>query len=508
MTPRELEKYLRKALIRPVEPETPAGLFRHFIAIPVMDELEELPGTLAVLQSALAAVEDAPGILLVVNHGPNAAPERKAHNLELLEQLRSGKYPGVYWVDAASPGKELTNGVGEARRIGMDTALSLLDLADPEHAYIVCLDADSHVSPDYWPVILAEFAAHPEYGTLSIGVSHRTGKNEAEENAIRKYEKFMDDYVAELRNAGSPYAFHTIGSAMAIRASVYTACGGMRVRSGGEDFYFLQAAAKVPLLIAVDEEGGTVNRLSAYTAFRAEPFPAPMSLYHAGGWLAVHTDTLEKCSLLRELGISVNLAPVADVSNPGTYMYPRSFGADAALTEQYVDEVVRGYESAGMGCVLKHFPGYGDNVDTHTGVSRDTRTLEELAARDLRPFAAGIAAGADCVLMSHNVVTALDPTLPASLSPAVYTYLRENMGFTGVAMTDDLSMGGVRAFAGDGEAAVQALRAGCDLICSADAQRELAAVLAAVERGELSEARLNEAAQRVLCWKIRLGLLG
>lgn len=245
MTPRELEKYLRKALIRPVEPESPAGKFRHFIAMPVMDELEELPGTLDSLRSALSPEEDAPGILLVVNHGPNAAPEKKAHNLQLLEELRSGKYPGVYWVDAASPGKELNNGVGEARRIGMDTALSLLDLDDPDHAYIVCLDADSHVSPDYWPVIRAEFAAHPEYGTLSLGVRHRTGKNDAEENAIRKYEKFMDDYVAELRNAGSPYAFHTIGSAMAIRASVYVACGGMRIRSGGEDFYFLQAAAKV-----------------------------------------------------------------------------------------------------------------------------------------------------------------------------------------------------------------------------------------------------------------------
>lgn len=246
MTSRELEKYLRKALIRPVEPESPAGKFRHFIAMPVMDELEELPDTLASLQTALStAGKDAPGILLVVNHGPNAAPDRKAHNLQLLEELRSGKYPEVYWVDAASPGRELTNGVGEARRIGMDTALSLLDLEDPEHAYIVCLDADSHVSEIYWQEILAEFAAHPGHGTLSIGVSHRTGKSEAEEAAIRKYEKFMDDYVAELRNAGSPYAFHTIGSAMAIRASVYVACGGMRVRSGGEDFYFLQAAAKV-----------------------------------------------------------------------------------------------------------------------------------------------------------------------------------------------------------------------------------------------------------------------
>lgn len=245
MTPRELEKYLRKALIRPVEPACPAKKFRHFITMPVMDELDELPGVLASLQQVLAGETDAPGVLLTVNHGPDAAPERKANNLELLRRLRDGMYPGVFWIDAASPGKELTNGVGEARRICMDTALSLMDLSMPDEAFIICLDADCHVSPDYWQEIKAAFAQHPDCGTLSIGVHHRTGKNDAEENAIRKYEKFMDDYVTELQKAGSPYAFYTIGSAMAIRAATYVACGGMRVRSGGEDFYFLQAAAKV-----------------------------------------------------------------------------------------------------------------------------------------------------------------------------------------------------------------------------------------------------------------------
>ena len=269
----------------------------------------------------------------------------------------------------------------------------------------------------------------------------------------------------------------------------------------------MQAAADITLVFAVDEEGGTVNRLSAYTAFRSAPFPAPMSLYHNGGWLAVNTDTVEKCSLLRGLGIHVNLAPVADVCSPGTYMYPRSFGGDAALTAQYVDEVVRGYKAAGMGCVLKHFPGYGDNADTHTGIARDNRSLEELALRDLQPFAAGIAAGADCVLLSHNVVAALDPALPASLSPAVYAYLRDNMDFHGVAMTDDLGMAGVQAFGDSGAAAVQALCAGCDLVCSSSFEREIAAVVAAVQQGTLSEERLNEAVQRVLCWKVKLGLI-
>jgi len=245
MNRRDLEKYLRKARLRPVEPAAPpVGTFRHFIVIPVMDELEELPRTLEVLRDALPA-DDPPGVLLVVNHGVNAAPERKAHNLELLRRLRSGEFPGVLWIDAASPGRELADGVGEARRIGLDTALSLIMPESPENALLVSLDADSHVAPDYWPGVTGFFAAHPACGALSIGVRHRPGKTPEEERAIRRYEKFMDDYVAGLRSAGSPYAFYTIGSAIAVRASSYIACGGMRVRSGGEDFYFLQALAKV-----------------------------------------------------------------------------------------------------------------------------------------------------------------------------------------------------------------------------------------------------------------------
>lgn len=253
MNRRDLEKYLRKARLRPVEPAAPtAGSFRHFIVIPVMDELEELPCTLEVLRSALPS-EDPPGVLLVVNHGVDAAPERKAHNLELLRRLRSGEFSGVLWIDAASPGCELTDGVGEARRIGLDTALSLIMPESPENALLVSLDADSHVAPDYWPGVTGFFADHPACGALSIGVRHRPGKTPEEELAIRRYEKFMDDYVAGLRAAGSPYAFYTIGSAIAVRASAYIACGGMRVRSGGEDFYFLQALAKVTQIGATEK---------------------------------------------------------------------------------------------------------------------------------------------------------------------------------------------------------------------------------------------------------------
>ncbi len=250
MNRRELDKYLRKALLRPVEPESPAGRFRHFIAMPVMDELEELPGTLASLRAALPPEV---GVLLVVNHSPDTAPERKAHDLELLKQLRQGVYPGVFWIDGASPGKELHKGVGEARRIGMDTALACLPPDDLENAIIVGLDADSPVSRDYWTLISGWFRDHPNHGALSIRVRHRQGRTPEEETAIRKYEHFMQDYVDRLKAAGSPYAFFTIGSAMAVRASTYAACGGMRVRSGGEDFYFMQAAAKVTQMGSLDE---------------------------------------------------------------------------------------------------------------------------------------------------------------------------------------------------------------------------------------------------------------
>ena len=153
----------------------------------------------------------------------------------------------------------------------------------------------------------------------------------------------------------------------------------------------IQAAAAVPLLIAVDEEGGSVNRLSTSPAFRARPFASPTELYRSGGWEAVEADAAEKCALLRSLGIQVNLAPVCDVcSTPDAYMFSRSFGADASLTARYVSLVVESFRRGGVGCVLKHFPGYGDNGDTHVASIVDNSSLEALESKDLVPFAAGI----------------------------------------------------------------------------------------------------------------------
>lgn len=253
--PHDLAKYLRRGLQRPAEPREVTDDFRHFVVIPVLDELEELPNTLASLAVALPKAAEKTGVLLVVNHAPGASPERRAANWETLKRLREsdpsllgGMTAGgnLFWIDAASPGREISRGVGEARRIGLDSALAHLACVDAGLLY--SLDADSPVAPDYFVKVPAFFAAHPEYGALSLAVRHRPGKTAAEEEAIRRYEVYMADYVEKLRRAGSPYAFHTIGSAIVVRADAYIRCGGMRVRPGAEDFYFLQALRKVTLV--------------------------------------------------------------------------------------------------------------------------------------------------------------------------------------------------------------------------------------------------------------------
>ena len=271
-----------------------------------------------------------------------------------------------------------------------------------------------------------------------------------------------------------------------------------------------QDAAAIPLLIGVDEEGGTVVRVSSNPHLRSEKFASPQRLYALGGMDRVLTDTREKDVLLRALGFNVNLAPVADVStDPGDFIYARAFGQDAAATADYVSAVTGRMRTDAMGSVLKHFPGYGSNADTHTGIAVDDRPYEEFVNSDFLPFLAGMAAGGDtaAVLVSHNIVECMDASLPASLSPAVHRILREDLDFDGVVMTDDLAMDAVSAYAGDGAVAVMALEAGNDLVLTTDYRTQIPKVLEAVENGTLEEAAIDTACRRVLRWKQALGLL-
>ena len=264
----------------------------------------------------------------------------------------------------------------------------------------------------------------------------------------------------------------------------------------------LQAVSDIPLLIGVDEEGGTVTRVSRYSAFRSSKFPSPRSLYNRGGMELVLETEAEKCELLASVGINVNLAPVCDITtDSGAFMYARSLGLSPENTGAVVAGMVETMADHGVASVLKHFPGYGNNVDTHVGIARDSRSLETLEEKDLVPFRYGFEAGCGAVLVSHTIVECLDNELPASLSPAVIGYIREEMEFDGVIVTDDLIMEAITDRYGAGEAAVMAIEAGCDLLCSSEYVKQYNAVLAAAEEGRIDQNALDSAVYRILRWK-------
>ena len=185
----------------------------------------------------------------------------------------------------------------------------------------------------------------------------------------------------------------------------------------------------------------------------------------------------------------------------------RTIGLDAAGTSTFVETVVKSLAGTGVASTLKHFPGYGNNRDSHVEIVRDTRTLEELRTNDFLPFEAGIKAGADSVLVSHNIVTSIDDTQPASLSPKVIQVLREELGFDGVIMTDDMDMLGLADFTSQEQAGLAALKAGNDLVLSSSYASQIPVVITAVENGDYPEADLDASVRRNLTLKETLGLL-
>ena len=269
-----------------------------------------------------------------------------------------------------------------------------------------------------------------------------------------------------------------------------------------------QDAMDIPMFIAVDEEGGTVNRVSRYPQFRETPFPSPQELYKSGGFEAVAADAKEKSEFLMELGVNVNFAPVCDISNiPDAFMYARSVALNTTDTCKYAETVVSEMEKAGIGSVLKHFPGYGNNPDTHTDIVVDTRPYKTFETSDFLPFKAGIDAGAGIVLVSHNIVECMDKEYPASLSPEVNRILREELGFDGLIITDDLVMDAITEYTDNESAAVQAVIAGNDLLCCTDFTEQVPAVIKAVQDGRISEERINESVLRILEYKVKLGII-
>ncbi|WP_407839095.1 glycoside hydrolase family 3 protein [Streptomyces sp. DSM 116496] len=273
------------------------------------------------------------------------------------------------------------------------------------------------------------------------------------------------------------------------------------------------SGAGVPLLLSIDQEHGAVARVGRpATLLPGAMALGALALGTAGSTAEARRAARIAGSELAAMGIRHNYAPVADVNvdpaNP--VIGVRSFGADPQAVAALVAAQVRGYQGAGVAATAKHFPGHGDTgTDSHVGLPLMTHTRARWEELDEPPFRAAVEAGVDVVMTAHIVFPALDPSGdPATLSrPIVTGILRERLGFRGVVVTDALDMAGVRQKYGDDRVPVLALKAGCDqLLNPPDLGLAVRSVLAAVESGELTRARIEESVLRILELKARRGL--
>ena len=283
-----------------------------------------------------------------------------------------------------------------------------------------------------------------------------------------------------------------------------------------------QEDVNIPLLIAVDEEGGSVVRASSNPKLVKEPFKSPSELYLNGGLEAVKEDTIQKSIFLNKLGVNLNFAPVVDIAtSPEDYMFKRALQQGKELTSEYAKAVISASKDYKVSYTLKHFPGYGTNRDTHKGSSKDERTYEEIYNNDIEPFRAGIEVGAEVIMVSHNVVTSIDGNNPASISKGIHDLLRNDLGFSGIIITDDINMGAIKNEYKLTESITKAIQAGNDMIIvtidknskdkisntKIDYKTIIENVKRALENGEISEEDIDTAVQRILAWKYYKGLM-
>ena len=270
-----------------------------------------------------------------------------------------------------------------------------------------------------------------------------------------------------------------------------------------------QKLSKIPMIFSVDEEGGYVTRVSRFSQFRSEKFLSSQHYYSVGGYEKLKEIEEEKAKLLLSLGLNMNLAPVADVStNANDFIHIRTFGKDAKETSTFISNMVGYAKDSGISSCLKHFPGYGNNVDTHTGSAYDKRSYETFTSSDYLPFISGIKAGVPSIMVSHNVMESVDSTYPASLSKKVITgELRDKLNFSGIVITDDLAMDAVKSYVIEGSAAVLAINAGNDMIITSDFETMFKEVLKAVNSGIIEQETINNAVRRIIAWKHAYGLM-
>lgn len=270
----------------------------------------------------------------------------------------------------------------------------------------------------------------------------------------------------------------------------------------------VRAAAPIAPILAAQEEGGRVNTLSTHSAFDDVTFESPRNTYESGGIAGVERQEDQKTQFLKEYGFNLNLAPVVDLAQESDQiMYSRSLCGEAQSTATYAEYVSKFNQAKGVSVALKHFPGYGTIHDTYDPIVVDTRDAATIRANDYLPFKAGSDAGAHFIMISNVVVEGFDATHTAALSPTLHRELRENIGFTGLIITDVLDRTDYSAYADGKDVAVAAVLAGNDLILVNDCAAAYNAILAAVNNGTISDSILRQVCTRVIAYKYATGLM-
>ena len=284
-----------------------------------------------------------------------------------------------------------------------------------------------------------------------------------------------------------------------------------------------QAASKIPLITAVDEEGGRVVRISPNTSLIADELTKYPNLFYTNtnnkkawklskdlytesgnNFTLINQEMKVKLGVLKRLGLNVNFAPVVDMAIEGAYISDRVIGLDAQGTAEYAKNVITTSKGTGVSLTMKHFPGYGNNSDTHSSGSVDNKTLTELKNNDMIPFIEGMGVGGEAIMVSHNTVAAIDPDNPSSISKPMHDILRDDLGFTGIIVTDALDMGALNSIANK---FAKAINAGNNLILVQDYAAAFNEIKSAVQSGTITQEQVDKLVFRNLAWKYYKGLL-
>lgn len=266
MIPPLVNRYLEKrGHVAPLVPFEPEPRFHRAVVIPAMAEFHYLAATLNSLASNPESMLEDTLFLILINQPSDASPEIVENNLRTVEMLNNSKLPNLFYLNTV-----LEGGVGGARKLGMDIALTKLDWS--VRPLLFCLDADTLTKPNYLQNIAQAMEKNPQWSGAVVNFNHQLPDDPKLRQAVIEYEFFMRYYVEGLRWAGSPYAFHSLGSATICWADEYVRCGGMRIRNGGEDFYFAQSLRKLGEIGFIDSTTiYPAGRVSSRVAFGTGP---------------------------------------------------------------------------------------------------------------------------------------------------------------------------------------------------------------------------------------------